>query len=46
VLGIPGQGAGELFRSIVKEVEEKESKLIRESIVKDREADIDKRFPK
>jgi len=46
VLGIPGQGAGDLFRSIVKEVETKESKLIRESIVKEREADIDKRFPR
>jgi patatin-related protein len=46
VLGIPGQGAGELFRSIVEEVRTKEAKLIRGSILQKREADIDRRFPK
>ena len=46
VLGIPGQGAGDLFRSIVEEVRTKESNLIRGSILKKREEDIDKRFPR
>ena len=45
VLGIPGQGAGELFRSIVNEVRTKEGHLIRESILKKRDADIDRHFP-
>jgi hypothetical protein len=46
VLGIPGQGAGDLFRSIVEEVRTKESDLIRGSILNQREGDIDKHFPK
>ena len=45
VLGIPGQGAGELFRSIVNEVRATEGNLIRESILKERESDIDRHFP-
>jgi patatin-related protein len=45
VLGIPGQGAEELFRSIVNEVRTKEKDLIRESILREREADIDEHFP-
>ncbi|MEA2417462.1 MAG: hypothetical protein QOI58_4119 [Thermoanaerobaculia bacterium] len=45
VLGIPGQGAGELFRSIVSEVRATEGNLIRESILKERESDIDRHFP-
>jgi patatin-related protein len=45
VLGIPGHGAEELFRSIVNEVRTKEGKLIRESILKEREADIAEHFP-
>jgi patatin-related protein len=46
VLGIPGQSAGPLFRSIIAEVREKEGNLIRASILAEREADIDKRFPR
>jgi hypothetical protein len=46
MLGIPGQGAGDLFRSIVEEVRVNEADLIRGSILKEREADIDKHFPK
>ena len=45
VLGIPGQGAEELFRSIIGEVRSTEGKLIRESILKEREADIAEHFP-
>ncbi|HEV7571956.1 MAG TPA: patatin-like protein [Thermoanaerobaculia bacterium] len=45
VLGISGQGAGELFRSIVNEVRATEGNLIRESILKERELDIDRHFP-
>jgi hypothetical protein len=46
VLGIPGQGAGDLFRSIVDEVRTNEGTLIRASILNAREADIDKQFPR
>ena len=45
VIGIPGQGAGELFRAIVNEVRTTEGNLIRESVLKEREADIDRHFP-
>jgi patatin-related protein len=46
VLGIPNHGAGDLFRSIIDEVRTSEGKLIRESILNEREADIDKHFPR
>ena len=46
VLGMPGQGAGDLFRSIIDEVRTKEGQLIRESILKEREAEIDRYFPR